>query len=189
MSERGTQLLETAVGQITELIGLLSRRGQAGLSLLCPGREKLGDGTVAALALHTADNYLRIAGFLEATSQLPPAQPDHQLSSRIPLAHGRTPRRGARGLHADCTHDGNYAAERADLPDLLERLSAGRDALSLLADLNDDQFDAAPPIGSFRFCDGQRTLEEVVASLLRHQAHQIEAITAAASGDVGTFLA
>jgi len=189
MSERGTQLLETAAGQITELIDVLSRRGQVGLSLLCPGREKLGDGTVAALALHTADNYLRIARFLEATSQVPAAQLDHHLSSRMPLAHGRTPPRGGGGVHSDGTQDGDYTAQRANLPDLLERLCAGRDALSLLADLSDDHFDAAPPIGSFRFCDGQRTLEEVVVRLLRHQAHQIEAITAAASGDVGTFLA
>ena len=63
MSERGTQLLDTADGQISELIGLFSARGEASLSLRFPGREKLGDGTVAALASHTADSYLRIARF------------------------------------------------------------------------------------------------------------------------------
>jgi hypothetical protein len=30
------------------------------LHLPCAGREKLGDGTVGAVAMHTADNYLRI---------------------------------------------------------------------------------------------------------------------------------
>jgi hypothetical protein len=57
MNERGTQLLETANAQTDELIGLISTGGEAALRLPCPGREKLGDGTVAACALHTADNY------------------------------------------------------------------------------------------------------------------------------------
>ena len=39
--------------QINELIDLFSRRGATVLSLTCPGREKLGDGTVASLALQT----------------------------------------------------------------------------------------------------------------------------------------
>jgi hypothetical protein len=36
-----------------------------------------------------------------------------------------------------------------------------------------------PPTGSFKFCDGQRTVEQVVASLLIHQAHQLDAMKAA----------
>jgi hypothetical protein len=75
--------------------------------------------------------------------------------------------------------DGDYTADNVDLHDLLDLLSAGRDALSLLADLTDERLDTAPPTGSFRFCDGQRTLEHVVASLLNHQAHQIDALRAA----------
>jgi hypothetical protein len=74
MSERGTQLLETADGQISELMRLVSRVGETGLSLLCPGREKLGDGTVGALASHMADSYLRIAAFLQATDEMSPAR-------------------------------------------------------------------------------------------------------------------
>jgi hypothetical protein len=114
MSERGTQLFDTAERQISELIGLLSARGQASLSLSCPGREKLGDGTVAALALHTADNYLRIAGFLQAMGRMPAARP------------------GAEGGHNAGTHDGDYTAGEVDVRGVLERLSAGRNALSLL---------------------------------------------------------
>jgi hypothetical protein len=76
-------------------------------------------------------------------------------------------------------HDGDYAADNVDLHDLLDLLSAGRDALSLLADLADERLDTVPPTGSFRFCDGQRTLEQVVASLFNHQGHQIDAIKAA----------
>ncbi len=70
MSERGIKLLETADGQISELTDLPSARGAMALSLPCSGREKLGDSTVAALALHTGDNYLRIAGSLKTASQI-----------------------------------------------------------------------------------------------------------------------
>jgi hypothetical protein len=164
MSERGIQLRETADRQISELIGLLSARGEAALSLPCPGREKLGDGTVAALALHTADSYLRIAGFLQTTGQMPRAQ----------AAEGHA-NRG----HDEGTHNGDYTAKNVDLRRLLERLSAGRDALAPLADLTDERLDTVPPTGSFRFCDGQRTLHQVVASLLNHQGHQIDAIQVA----------
>ncbi len=76
-------------------------------------------------------------------------------------------------------HGRDYMAENVDLPGLLERLSAGRDALSLLAGLTDEQLDTVPSAGSFRFCDGQRTLEQVVTSLLKHQGHQIDAVKAA----------
>ncbi len=181
MSERGIQLLRQADSQMGELIGLVTARGQASLSRPCPGREKLGDGTVAACALHTADNYLRIAGFLQAASEMP--SPDagaahgrHQIP-RFLLGHG--PRGDAESGHDQGTHGGDYTAENVDLDGLLERLSAGRAALSLLADLTDEQLGAVPPTGSFRFCDGQRTLEQVVASVLKHQTHQIDAIRAA----------
>ena len=63
-SERGSRLQDIADLQIGELIELLSVGGEATLSLPCPGRAKLGDGTVAALALHTADTYHGIAGLL-----------------------------------------------------------------------------------------------------------------------------
>jgi hypothetical protein len=183
MSERGIQLLETADAQISELLGLLSARGEAGLSLACPGREKLGDGTVAACALHTADRYQRIAGFLQATSQMPSAHAGAgQDRYRIPpslLAGGHAPGGHAESGHDGGTHAGDYTAENVDLDGLLERLSAERDALSLLADLTDERLDTVPPSGSFRFCDGQRTLEQVVASLLKHQGHQVDAMKAA----------
>jgi hypothetical protein len=58
MSERGTQLFDTADGQISGLIGLFSGRDEAALSLRCAGREKLGDGTVAALAFDTAGHQI-----------------------------------------------------------------------------------------------------------------------------------
>jgi hypothetical protein len=183
MSERGSQLRETADRQLSELIGLFwSARGAAALSLPCPGREKLGDGTVAALAMHTADSYLRTAGFLQ-TGQTPRARARAARSRhRIPellFARGHAPRGHDESGHDEGTHDGDYTADNVDLHGLLERLSAARDALSLLAELTDERLDTVPPAGSFKFCDGQRTLEQVVASLLNHQGHQIDAINAA----------
>ena len=152
MRGRGSQLLETADRQISRLIGLVSQVDETVLGMPCPGREKLGDGTVGALASHTADSYLRIAAFL-----------------------GRLPARG----HTPPTHDGGYTAGNVGLAGLIERLSAGREALSLLADLTDDQLDTVPPAGSFRFCDGQRTLGDVISGLLKHQGHQIDAVNSA----------
>jgi hypothetical protein len=49
----------------------------------------------------------------------------------------------------------------------------------LSADLTDEQLDAVPPGSRIRFSDGQRTVEQVVTSMLKHQSHQIEALKAA----------
>jgi hypothetical protein len=153
MSERATQLLQAANRQITELSALLSSTDQAGLGSPCPGREKLGDGTVAAVALHTTDTYLRIAGFVRG--------------------HGEATHPGA------AVHEEGYPAEHADTSGLMERLANGRQALTALAGLTDEQLDAVPPTGQARFCDGKRTLEEVLTSMLKHQGHQIDALRAA----------
>jgi hypothetical protein len=154
MGDRGAQLLEIADGQISELAGLLSTRGNGVLTLPCPGRGKLGDGTVGATALHTADSYRRIAAFLQETVDAP--------TSSHPASHGR-----------------HYRADNVDLNRLLERLSEAQGALSSLGGLSDEQLDAVPPASEMRFCDGQRTLEQVLTSLLTHQRHQIDALKAA----------
>jgi hypothetical protein len=154
MGDRGVQLLEIAGGQISELASLLSTRGNAVLTLPCPGRGRLGDGTVGATALHTADSYRRIAAFLQKTVDA--------RSSSQPASHGR-----------------QYRGEDVDLNRLLEQLSEAQGALSSLGGLSDEQLDEVPPASETRFCDGQRTLEQVLTSLLKHQRHQIEALKAA----------
>jgi hypothetical protein len=151
MSERGMQLLETASGQISELIELISTRDEAALRLECPGREKLGDGTVAACVSHTAGTYNRIAGFLRGVG---PHEGDHG-------------------------HDSRHRVEDVNVGALLDQLSAASDAIDMLATLTDEELDTVPPNSGMRFCDGQRTLEQVLASMLRHQAHQIDAVRAA----------
>jgi hypothetical protein len=147
MGERGAQLLDTADRQISELIELLSTADDAALKLPCPGRGKLGDGTVGATASHTADRYHRIAEFLAAP---------------VDARRGHVP--------------GDHGAEDLHLDDLLERLSAASDALGLLAELSDEQLDAVPPAGEMRFCDGRRTLEQILDSLFKHQRHQLDAV-------------
>jgi hypothetical protein len=122
--------------------------------LPCPARGKLGDGTVGATAAHTAGNYDRIAAFLTATVD----------------GHSGHPSSG---------HDREHRMENVELGGLLERLSAARDALAPLAELRDEQLDLVPPAGEMRFCDGRRTLEQILFSLLKHQRHQVDAVMAA----------
>jgi hypothetical protein len=161
MNERGTQLQETANSQISELIALISTPGEAALRLPCAGREKLGDGTVAACAMHTADNYNRIAGFLQSQRG-----GGHTRIAKLLYRHGE-----------DKHH--NYRADNIDLPALLDRLSAAQAALSVLADLTEAQLDTVPPASEMKFCDGQRTLQQIVTNLLNHQSHQLDALKAA----------
>jgi hypothetical protein len=159
VSERGTKLLDRANGQISELIGLLSASGEAVLLLPNLARQKLGDGTVGASASHTADSYHRIARIVRAS--FPSEQDDGEDDHLEP----------ARGNH-------QHEVKNVDLQDLLDRLSAGRIALSVLADLTDDQLDHVPPAGA-RFADGKRTLEQVVSRALNHQGQNVDALKAA----------
>jgi hypothetical protein len=162
MSGRGTRLLETVDGQISELIAILSSRDDAALRLPCPGREKLGDGTVAACAMHTADNYHRIAAFLQGQRG-----GGHTRIAKLLHRHGED------------QHQDNYQADNIDLAAVLDRLSAARAALRVLGDLTDAQLDTVPPASEMKFCDGQRTLEQIMANLLTHQNHQLDALRAA----------
>ena len=69
MSERATHLYEIAERQTAELLALISTGGEWLLHRPCPGREKLGDGTVAAVASHSANTYHRIAAFTRGEHQ------------------------------------------------------------------------------------------------------------------------
>ena len=183
MTERANQLHEIADGQIAELIALASSLDEAALRRPCPAREKLGDGTVAACLRHTADNYLRIANFVQTSNRMSAAdEPDQRGAHRIPrfmrgLGH-RSPDHVDHPA-GDGRHDDRYTAENADRGAVVVQLSVCRDTLGRIAELTDTQLDAIPPDGSFRFCDGERTLEQVLASLLKHQRHQLDALKAA----------
>jgi hypothetical protein len=180
MTQRASELHATADGQIAELLGLIAMLDEASLRMPCPGRAKLGDGTAAASAQHTADNYQRIATFIQTSEQM---SDGHQ-----PTQHGahRTPRflRALRhapqdhGAHGPAArqHEADYTADKFDRRAILEQLSASRQDFARVAKLTDTQLDAIPPKDSFRFCDGQRTLDQVLTSLLRHQRHQLDAL-------------
>ena len=113
-TERGVKLRQAADDQISELIALLSEQDEGVLMLPCPGREKLGDGTVAALTSHTADNYLRIAEFLQA-NRLTGSREGAERRHRTPrflgahLGHGpgrHTEGRPTDGRHGASSHSG-----------------------------------------------------------------------------------
>ncbi len=180
MSQRGPELSASADGQIAELIDLLSALDRAALRRPCPGREKLGDGTIGAAAQHTADNYQRIADFVQTSDRMSAGHGGHRIP-RFLCALGHKPQDDANPDHAPGAdrHENRYTAEPIDSDAVVEQLGAARDALGRLAELGDRQLDAIPPKDSFRFCDGQRTLQQVLAALLKHQAHQVEALKTA----------
>ena len=72
-------------------------------------------------------------------------------------------------------------ASEVELDVLLAHLAAARDALATIGQLSDEQMDSVPSAGEMRFADGERTLEQIVANLLKHQRHQVAALTAALS--------
>lgn len=179
MTERGNALHATADRQIAELIDLMASLDEAALRLPCPGREKLGDGTVAASAGHTADNYRRIAAFVQTSDRMPAGHKNPHNGHRIPrllraLDHGPADHsEHGRGVNQ---HENSYSADNIDPDAVVKQLTASRGTLRQVAELTDSQLDAIPPKDSFRFCDGQRTLEQVLASLLKHQRHQVDAL-------------
>jgi hypothetical protein len=183
MTERAHELSATADRQLGELIRLLSTLDQAALDRPCPGREKLGDATIGAAARHTADNYQRIAAFVQtsdrmAADQQPAAHGGHRIP-RFLRALGHGPQDHAPRDHGADQHDNGYTAENIDVDAVVEQLKACGETLGRIAELTDSQLDQVPPKDSFRFSDGQRTLEQVLAGLLKHQGHQVEAVKTA----------
>src|SRR3954471_19265322 len=152
MSRRAQHLHQTVERQIAELAQRLSDAGEQALTQPCRGREKLRDGTIGAVAAHTTDNYHRIARFL--------------------AAHEDDGEQYQPGQHGEIYH-----ATHVELEVLLARLAAARDALATIEQLSDQQLDIVPPAGSMRFADGERTLEQILDSLLKHQRHQVAALT------------
>lgn len=148
MSERAGTIAGIGDEQVAELLDLLAAAADDELRRPCPGREKLGDGSIVAVAWHAVQNYGRIARFAAGD------QPAEQ---------------GA--------HDASLSAERIDRAALLAAAERARKDLGVLATLGDDRLDAVPPPDApMRFCDGKRTLERVLDALLTHQAHNVAAV-------------
>lgn len=172
MSERARQLHASAERQLAELLALVSTQTHETLRQPCPGRQKLGDGSVGALIAHTAENYQRIADFAAGRGQ--------QASGHVPPrgAH-KLPRFLRAGGHRPPDHGSRFTAATADPGPITQQLTAARRSLAQIATLSDQQLDAVPLDGSFRFCDGQRSLQQVLEALLKHQDRQLDTIRAA----------
>jgi hypothetical protein len=183
MTARASQLRAIADGQLDELIDVISAADDTALRGPCVGWEKLADGSVGALATHTVENYQRIATFVatadRASAGLATGGHTGRQVPRILRALGhRAPEHGEPAERAP-RHGDQYTADNADLADMVESLTAARQRLGRIGELSDGQLESVPPRNSFRFCDGQRTLEQVLAGLFKHQAHQVETLKAA----------
>lgn len=104
MTEHAKQLHATADRQIAELIGLITTLDEPTSRLPCPGREKLGDGTIGASARHTADNYQRLAAFVQTSDRMSethaPNQHAGHRSPRFLRAFGHGPQTTANTARA-----------------------------------------------------------------------------------------
>lgn len=149
MTERGQELHATADEQLDDLIALTSAIDEAALRLPCPGREKLGDGTVGASLRHTAANYQRIAGFVQTSDRMSGAhQPIQHGAHRIPRllrAIGHGPSAHAEHGPSAGQHGDQYTADSVDLTAVATQLSASRATLGRIAGLTDSQLNAIPP--------------------------------------------
>jgi hypothetical protein len=181
LSDRAHDLYTAADQQIREMIEIVSAADEATLQRPCPGREQLGDGTIAALAAHTTDNYQRIGAFVATSDRMSARhgreQQDRHRISGFLRALGHTPPDNSQ--HAGGHGHNDYTADSASPPRIIQGLGAARQQLASIEGLTDRQLDEIPLKDSFRFCDGKRTLQQVLAGLLKHQRHQLQSIKAA----------
>ena len=124
MTER-QKLYATVDQQITELIDLIRTLDQPALRRPCAGREKLGDGTVAACAQHTAHNYQRIGTFIATADRTSAGHAVRQRGapdSTIPPGAG-PPGGGAQpAWRGQSPPHEPYTAENTSPADLIEQL-------------------------------------------------------------------
>ena len=156
MSERGTRLMAKADSQLSEMIEFFGTLDEADLHKPCPdesAEDSAGD-TVGAVAAHMAQGYHFLGKFLQAEGYVPG-----------PWATGN---RKGRGHRYRPGHGRTFPP--AALPEVVDRLTASKAPVGLLADLTDEQLDSVPPAGSSRFSDGSWTLEQVIDEVIAHQA-------------------
>ncbi|MDX5961938.1 hypothetical protein SIM91_01015 [Rhodococcus opacus] len=159
MSERGIELMTTASRQLDEMADVVASLSGPDLRKSCPD-DSAGD-TIGALAVHMAEGYHFLGRFLQAAGYGP---------------GGRPPGNG-RG-HA---HGHERAQPPAAASEVLDRVSAGKAPIGLLADLTDEQLASVPGTGSIRFSDGRRTLEQVIEAVIAHQATHLNMLRRAVS--------
>jgi hypothetical protein len=161
VSERGIELMTIVSRQLDEMAGFFGALDEADLRKPCPD-DDAGD-TVGAVAAHAAEVYHYLGRFLRATGHVPgsPATGNSQ-------SHGH----------------GRASPELLPhLPDLLDRLTAGKAPIGLLADLTDEQLDSVPPAGSGRFSNGRRSLAGTIDAVIAYQATHLVMLKRAVAGD------
>lgn len=176
MTTRATQLHAQADNQILALDTLLTTAEKSAVNLPLDNREKLGDGSLGALALLIAENYLRIA---EAVSQAT-ADAGPRAGHRIPRwSRHQAPSHEPRSDQRDHQMPTHAYAGPIEASMIIDRLATARVRLRALAELTDSQLDSIPLAGSTRFADGRRNLSQVIERMLKHQRRQQETIEAA----------
>ncbi len=162
MTQRAEHVAAAAYQQIEQLLSFVKDQTPETLKRPCPGRQKLGDGSLGAFLSHMTDNYQRIADFAAGHGQ--------QVPGHDPLAGAHKMPRFLKALgHRRPDHAGAYSAGSADPQEIATRLIVARGLLTQISALTEQQLDTVPAEGSFRFCDGKRNLEEVLRALLKHQ--------------------
>jgi hypothetical protein len=122
---------------------------------------------------------MRIGGFVATGRRVTNHQGSRQARPhRVPAILRVVGHRSDSGQHQSASHsrEGGYGADAAQPGEIVQRLTAARRDLTQIGQLTDQQLDSVPPKDSFRFCDGQRTLEQVLAGLLKHQDHQVQTL-------------
>ena len=180
MMQRAEDLHATARQQIDQLQAIARAQSVETLQRPCPGRMKLGDGSLGAVILHTIENYQRIGNFAAGREPQADDAPQDSKGARQSRSYGISRLLGAIG-HRPPDHGDHYSASSASPERLVTLIENAREALAPISALSVDQLDAVPAAGGFRFADGKRTLEEVLLALFKHQAHQLDAIRDAVS--------
>lgn len=150
MSVRGTELMTKAGRQLEEISEFVESLHDEDLRRPCQDESGHGSGDVGAAIMHVVEGYQRLGQFLRSTGYVP-GSPD---TGRI---HG----------------DGHGHAQRPEtVAELRDRLMGGRVQLDLMRQLTDDQLDSVPARVN-QFADGNRTLGQVIETVLAHQAADV----------------
>ena len=123
--------------------------------------------------MHTADNYGRIAGFVDGDRLRPAAEIAPQSSRAL-----GTPQRPATGSAATTWARRRLHRRQRRARPRRRGVSTSRAALRRLAELTDAQLDPVPPERT-PVLRRERALNEILASLLKHQQHQLDAVKTA----------
>lgn len=153
MSDRGTELMAKVLEQLDQASALLAGSDESALHRPYVDRE--GDhsaNSVGSAALHFIEGYQKIGRLLKGAGYV-----SASLAEGAPQPHGH-------GKHHD-----------PDMSDVVKGLDAAKIRLTLLADLSDEQLDSVPSVRN-QWADGERTLLQVLDTIIDHQAGHLASL-------------